>query len=513
MAEVLAGRERESFAEVADIDEFVATLERFERGEISPDAWRKFRLVRGTYGQRQDDRADAAGEDSAGRADGAAGRVARRRVVAVRARLRARHDPSERPVSFPAAERRRGRHAAYGRRRASRRARPAATRSATSPACPFAGVSADEVFDVTPYAEALTRFLLRHPLAAVLPRKFKIAFEGCADDHAFASINDLGWIARIEERDGKPVRGFRLTVGGGTSILPVSGRALVRVSAGERHVRGVGSYPPRVSPARRSRASSAQPDEVPDQDARLGSLARRSARDARGGAATNRCRAAIRSGVASGRAGARLARPTPPSAARDPCAHRGGRPTRAGHSSTRSARVRRRGARSTRGVRPTCGRSGRRVMRWRSCGCRWATSPPVSCVPSRCSRRHSATARCVSRRIRTSSCAGCRSRASHDLFVRLAAAGLATAGASTIADVTSCPGAESCKLAVTQSRGLGRSLTDTLAQRPDLTALAARRLDQDQRLSRTAAASITSRRWASRAACARSMAAPCRSTS
>src|SRR5262245_58923861 len=54
MADVLVGRERASFADVADIDEFVATLERFERGDISPDAWRKFRLVRGTYGQRQE---------------------------------------------------------------------------------------------------------------------------------------------------------------------------------------------------------------------------------------------------------------------------------------------------------------------------------------------------------------------------------------------------------------------------------------------------------------------------
>ncbi len=50
-------------------------------------------------------------------------------------------------------------------------------------ACPYAGVAADERFDVTPYAEALTRFLLRHPLSSTLPRKFKIAFEGCGDDH------------------------------------------------------------------------------------------------------------------------------------------------------------------------------------------------------------------------------------------------------------------------------------------------------------------------------------------
>src|ERR1041384_5099870 len=49
------GRTRLSFASTADIDEFVATLERYERGELTPDLWRAFRLVRGTYGQRQAD--------------------------------------------------------------------------------------------------------------------------------------------------------------------------------------------------------------------------------------------------------------------------------------------------------------------------------------------------------------------------------------------------------------------------------------------------------------------------
>src|SRR5215831_15192841 len=47
------GRTRLSFASEAEIDDFVATLERFERGEIGPDQWRAYRLVRGTYGQRQ----------------------------------------------------------------------------------------------------------------------------------------------------------------------------------------------------------------------------------------------------------------------------------------------------------------------------------------------------------------------------------------------------------------------------------------------------------------------------
>src|ERR1700674_4039581 len=47
------GRARLSFASQADIDEFVSVLDKYERGEITPDQWRAFRLVRGTYGQRQ----------------------------------------------------------------------------------------------------------------------------------------------------------------------------------------------------------------------------------------------------------------------------------------------------------------------------------------------------------------------------------------------------------------------------------------------------------------------------
>ena len=88
--------------------------------------------------------------------------------------------------------------------------------------CPYAGTSETEIFDVTPYAEAMTRYFLRHPLSGVLPRKFKIAFEGCTEDHALASIHDIGWRARIV--DGR--KGFRVTVAGGTSILPVSGYVL-----------------------------------------------------------------------------------------------------------------------------------------------------------------------------------------------------------------------------------------------------------------------------------------------
>jgi sulfite reductase beta subunit-like hemoprotein len=54
------------------------------------------------------------------------------------------------------------------------------------------------------------------------------------------------------------------------------------------------------------------------------------------------------------------------------------------------------------------------------------------------------------------------------LYQRLDAAGMGYPDANTIGDVVSCPGAESCRLAVTQSRGLGRVLTEHFSARPEL---------------------------------------------
>lgn len=77
--------------------------------------------------------------------------------------------------------------------------------------CAVAGVCADEIFDVRPYAIALTERLLEDPLSLQLPRKYKIAFSGCAADCPGAMFNDLGFVAK--EHDG--VRGFAVYVGGG----------------------------------------------------------------------------------------------------------------------------------------------------------------------------------------------------------------------------------------------------------------------------------------------------------
>ena len=88
-------------------------------------------------------------------------------------------------------------------------------------ACPFAGICQDEVFDVTPYARALSRFLLGHPDCQSFGRKFKPSFSGCAQ-HAcgLANMHDLGMIGVTRIENGKEVRGFATYVGGGLGTVP-----------------------------------------------------------------------------------------------------------------------------------------------------------------------------------------------------------------------------------------------------------------------------------------------------
>jgi sulfite reductase (ferredoxin) len=88
-------------------------------------------------------------------------------------------------------------------------------------ACPRAGVCSDEVFDVTPYADAATQYLLGHPDVQDFGRKLKIAFSGCAEGECgLVGIHDVGGIARVENVDGVEKRGFEIYVGGGLGPVP-----------------------------------------------------------------------------------------------------------------------------------------------------------------------------------------------------------------------------------------------------------------------------------------------------
>ena len=89
-------------------------------------------------------------------------------------------------------------------------------------ACPLSGLLEDEVFDVHPYAQRVAFAFLHKELTDSLPRKFKIAFSGCKDDCTLGAIHDIGLRAVLQ--DGQ--RGFRMVVGGGLGPLPVEAQLL-----------------------------------------------------------------------------------------------------------------------------------------------------------------------------------------------------------------------------------------------------------------------------------------------
>jgi sulfite reductase (ferredoxin) len=88
-------------------------------------------------------------------------------------------------------------------------------------ACHLAGVCKTETFDVTPYAEALMRFLLGHPDVQDFGRKFKPALSGCAHEACgLVNMHDMGLVAKTKVVDGELKRGFAYYVGGGLGAIP-----------------------------------------------------------------------------------------------------------------------------------------------------------------------------------------------------------------------------------------------------------------------------------------------------
>ncbi len=83
-------------------------------------------------------------------------------------------------------------------------------------ASPEAGIDVNEPFDVTPYAHATFQFFLRNPVCQEMGRKFKMSFSSSDSDTALAYIHDLGFVPKI--KDG--VRGFRVLLGGGLGSQP-----------------------------------------------------------------------------------------------------------------------------------------------------------------------------------------------------------------------------------------------------------------------------------------------------
>ncbi len=461
-------RARAPFSVLGDLDEFLATLAKFERGEIGAEAWRQFRLLHGTYGQRQ--------------AESHMQRVKIPQGVLSATQLEALADVAEahsRGFAHVTTRQNVQLHfvTARGAEVAMRRMAEAGitTREACGnsvrnvTACPRAGVAPDEVFDPTPYAEAFTRHFLRHPLSSSLPRKFKVAFEGCPEDHAAAAIHDLGFVAR-RLPDGR--RGFLVRAGGGTATVPVSAQVLVELlPAGEllglseavvrvfhrlgdrvhRHANrmkflvkklGFEGFRAEVDAEReRVRAEGApqlpfDPERPPEELAPEGPRAPGPDRDA----IAARVRAQLPRGPGVVPVVAPDLAPTPDAFAA--FVRTNVRPQRQpGYVTVEVVLplgdVTAAQLRAVGDLARAHGDGSVRLTREQDLVLRWV---PRGDVPA--------------------------------LHAGLAAAGLGLAGAGTAARVTSCPGAESCKLAVTQSRGLGRLLEAHLREHPEVVAAA-----------------------------------------
>jgi sulfite reductase (NADPH) hemoprotein beta-component len=426
------------FGEEADVDRFIAKLEAFERGELTPDQWRQERRLNGVYDQKQEGKAMIRVKAPGGIATPklllafahaaetwghGKGHVTTRQNIQYHFLREEDVEPCLRYLAEAGLT--------------TREACGNSVRNFT--ACPRAGVSADEPFDVTPYVEALVRHFLRQSYAYGLPRKFKPSVGGCCGtDCSQAFINDLGFLART--RDG--VIGFQVLAGGGLSTLRRSALTVEEfipvdeiLESAEAVVRVFNRI------GNRSNIAKARLKWAIDKLGAEAFLAEyRKERDA------------IR--AEGGRPLVLAPQPTPP---------------------------------VLRPALPQPVDPHPEYAAWAADSVRPQKQPGFSIVTLRLllGDLTAAQFRALARLCVDFGEGEVRFTNDQDVVLRyvptwkapllhkeLVAAGLARSGAGTVRDVTSCPGASSCSLSVGQSRGLARLLTDTLEARPDLAAQA-----------------------------------------
>jgi sulfite reductase (ferredoxin) len=214
-------------AQLADADKFEAILAQYLAGDIEEDAFRIFRLNNGIYGQRQ------GGHNQMVRVKIPWGGLLpdQLELMADLADTYSRgwgHITTRQNIQFHYVQLEKVPEvmrllATVGM--TSREACGDTVRNIQG--CHLAGACPHEKLDVTPWAEAAYRHFVRNPLSQRLPRKFKINFSGCATDCGQAMFNDIGVIAATRTlEDGSVERGFRVFVAGGLGANPHPALAL-----------------------------------------------------------------------------------------------------------------------------------------------------------------------------------------------------------------------------------------------------------------------------------------------
>jgi sulfite reductase beta subunit-like hemoprotein len=210
-----------------DIEKFDRMLARYLAGEFDEDAFRVFRLNNGIYGQRQ------GGHNQMVRVKVPYGSMTPEQLemcayVADEYSRGWGHITTRQNIQFHFVALERVPEllrdlASVGL--TTREACGDTVRNVTG--CHLAGACPYEALDISPWAEATFRHLLHHPYAQRLPRKFKINFSGCVTDCGQAMFNDVGVIAVTRPRpDGTVEPGFRVFFAGGLGANPHPAQAL-----------------------------------------------------------------------------------------------------------------------------------------------------------------------------------------------------------------------------------------------------------------------------------------------
>ncbi len=212
-----------------DIVDLQTKIDRFTTGEADAEAFRKFRLSRGVYGQRQAgvqmiriklpfgsitaDQLIRIADCSDKYATGNLHATTRQDIQLHFVKL------ADSPQLWADLE-----DAGITLREACGNTVRNVTASAR------AGIDPEELFDVSPHAQAIFEYFLRNPICQDMGRKFKIALSSSEKDSAYTYIHDIGLIPSPPAPRGGVLftpplgagglRGFKVFLGGGLGAQP-----------------------------------------------------------------------------------------------------------------------------------------------------------------------------------------------------------------------------------------------------------------------------------------------------
>ncbi len=435
--------------QLADIRKFERVLAEYLAGDLDEDVFKVFRLANGIYGQRQ------GGHNQMVRVKAPYGAINATQLEAF-ADMSEKysrgwgHLTTRQNVQFHYVQLERVPEMMWDLAAVGLTTREACSDTVRNVmGCHLAGACPHEVLDIQPWADATFWHFLRNPISQRLPRKFKINFSGCNTDCGQAMFNDVGIIAvnRVvpegEERAGEVEAGFRVFVAGGLGANPHPALALeeftpreqllptieacVRVfeQAGNRNNKlrarmkwlvdelGFEELQRRIFASRKFLlASSSWPGGIPAQVRERG----------------------------------------------DAPAGRGGEVTPVGQGQPVALR----------GTSPFARWSEANVVRGHAKGTvsaiAWSRLGDVTAAQFRglaaITRDFDVEIRITNRQ--NFAFRGLTEEQLPSLYARLEELGMANAGAELTRDVVACPGADTCNLAVTQSRGLADAIGDAL---------------------------------------------------